>query len=281
MGGFGDPRASLSMTQSRPRTQSRLLLFVSLLTALLSSGFRKRGLVSIAICLERPTVRKSKSVRLFVEPLSNRLHATMFALAPSPVDTSAIRISLAANFATNELVRSSALLSENLATSSVQVSAEPPPVDPLDPSPTDPHPSPQHQTIHQVLHNRVTESRVVNGGWHRSRSMRLTRTVAELEQGRTRAVDLMNKGESPTLIARILGVCRTSVYCWKKMAQADPKGLAAKPHPGRKARLTAEQFGELETLLLQGATKHGWPNILRTAQRVAEMMHQGQRELAC
>jgi transposase len=82
----------------------------------------------------------------------------------------------------------------------------------------------------------------------------------------------MNKGESPTVIARILGVCRPSLYRWKKMAQADPKGLAARPHPGPKVRLTAGQLAELETLLLQGATKHGWPNVLWTAQRVAEMI---------
>jgi transposase len=84
---------------------------------------------------------------------------------------------------------------------------------------------------------------------------------------------LINKGESPTVIARILGVCRTSLYRWKKMAQADPRGLAARPDPGPKVRLTAEQRAELETLLLQGATKHGWPNVLGTAQRVAAMIH--------
>ena len=103
--------------------------------------------------------------------------------------------------------------------------------------------------------------------------MRPTGTAAELERRRTRAVELMNQGESPTVIARILGVGRTSLYRWKRMAQADPKGLAARPHPGPKERLTAEQRAELETLLLQGATKHGWPNVLWTAQRVAEMIH--------
>ena len=82
----------------------------------------------------------------------------------------------------------------------------------------------------------------------------------------------MNRGESPTVIARILGVCRTSLYRWKKMAQSAPEGLAAKAHPGPKQRLTAEQLGELEALLLQGATQHGWPNVLWTAQRVAEMI---------
>jgi transposase len=82
----------------------------------------------------------------------------------------------------------------------------------------------------------------------------------------------MNKGESPTVIARILGVCRTSLYRWKKMAQAAPEGLAAKPHPGPKVRLAAEQLAELEALLLRGATNHGWPNALWSAQRVAEMI---------
>ena len=82
----------------------------------------------------------------------------------------------------------------------------------------------------------------------------------------------MDQGESPTLIARILGVRRTSLYRWKKMAQATPEGLAARPHPGPRPRLTAEQLRELETLLRQGATAHGWPNALWTAQRVAEMI---------
>lgn len=102
--------------------------------------------------------------------------------------------------------------------------------------------------------------------------MRPTGTAAELERRRTRAVELMNKGESPTVIARILGACRTSLYRWKKMAEATPAGPTAKPHPGPKARLPADQLAELETLLLQGATKHGWPNALWSAQRVAEMI---------
>lgn len=90
--------------------------------------------------------------------------------------------------------------------------------------------------------------------------MRPIGTAAELERRRTRAVELMNKGESPTVFARILGVCRTSLYCWKKMAQVQPDGLAAKPHPGPKPRLSPEQLGELESLLLQGAVTHGWNN---------------------
>ena len=82
----------------------------------------------------------------------------------------------------------------------------------------------------------------------------------------------MNQGESPTLIARILGVCRTSLHRWKQMAKATPEGLASRPHPGPKARLAPEQLTQLEALLNEGATKHGWPNALWSAQRVAEMI---------
>lgn len=82
----------------------------------------------------------------------------------------------------------------------------------------------------------------------------------------------MNKGDSPTVIARILGVCRTSLYRWKKMALAAPQGLASRSHPGPKVRLAPEQLTQLETLLSEGATKHGWPNALWSAQRVAEMI---------
>jgi transposase len=83
---------------------------------------------------------------------------------------------------------------------------------------------------------------------------------------------MLNRGESPTVIARILGVRRTSLYRWKKMAQAAPGGLAARPHPGPKPRLTAEQLRELEALLRRGAVAHGWPNALWTAQRVTQMI---------
>ena len=60
----------------------------------------------------------------------------------------------------------------------------------------------------------------------------------------------MKRGESPTVIARTLGDRRTSLYRWKKIAQASPEGLAARPHPGARAPLTAEQLRGLEALLL-------------------------------
>jgi transposase len=50
-------------------------------------------------------------------------------------------------------------------------------------------------------------------------------------------------------------------------------GLAAKPVPGAKRRLTDLQLGELEQLLLKGAPAHGFPNELWTADRVAQVIH--------
>lgn len=82
----------------------------------------------------------------------------------------------------------------------------------------------------------------------------------------------MNRGESPTVIARILGVGRGSLYRWDKAARTHPDGLAAKPHPGPAPQLTDDQLAELEALLRQGATAHGWPNPLWTAQRVTAVI---------
>ena len=97
-------------------------------------------------------------------------------------------------------------------------------------------------------------------------------TPAELERRRRRAVDLMNQGESPTDIARILGVRRNSLYRWHSQARSRPDGLAARPHPGPTPRLSDDQLVHLEDLLLEGATSHGWHNELWTAVRVAELI---------
>ncbi len=102
--------------------------------------------------------------------------------------------------------------------------------------------------------------------------MRPIGTAQELERRRRRAVELMQRGESPTVVACILGVRRTSLYRWLGMAEKSPEALAAKPHLGPRPRLTAEQLQELERLLLQGAKAHGWRNDLWSARRVAEVV---------
>lgn len=96
--------------------------------------------------------------------------------------------------------------------------------------------------------------------------MRPKGNAAELERRRRRAVQLMCQGESPTLIARILGVSRQSLYRWRAMARAGPQGLSAKPPLGRKRRLDDAQLKQLEGLLLKGPQAHGWSNNLWTAR---------------
>jgi transposase len=103
--------------------------------------------------------------------------------------------------------------------------------------------------------------------------MRPKGTSAELERRRRRAVELVNHGESPTVVARILGVRPSSVHRWRRMARK-PHGLIAKPALGPKPGLSNGQLRKLENLLLRGAQQHGWPNELWTASRVARLIRE-------
>jgi transposase len=96
-------------------------------------------------------------------------------------------------------------------------------------------------------------------------------TAAELERRRRRAVLLVDQGESPSTVAHILGVHETSVHRWRRLAR-HPHGLDAQPIPGPTPRLSDYHLHKLERFLLQGAKKHGWPNHLWTAGRVASLI---------
>src|SRR3954453_2120224 len=99
--------------------------------------------------------------------------------------------------------------------------------------------------------------------------MRPIGTAEELERRRRRAVELMQRGESPTVIARTLGVGRTSPYRWLAMAKESPDALAAEPHPGPKPRPSGDPIKELQGPLLGGprptagtttwGVRTGWP----------------------
>lgn len=93
----------------------------------------------------------------------------------------------------------------------------------------------------------------------------------DLERRRTRAVQLVKEGESPTVVARVLGVTPASVHRWRRMAR-HRGGLRAKPVPGRPRRLSDPQVRHLRDLLRQGAVAHGWSNSLWTATRVAVLI---------
>lgn len=82
----------------------------------------------------------------------------------------------------------------------------------------------------------------------------------------------MRRAESPSVVACILRVGRTSLYSRLAMAEESPGALAARPHPGPRPRLGDEQVRELERLLLEGTRAHGWPNDPWSAGRVAELV---------
>jgi transposase len=103
--------------------------------------------------------------------------------------------------------------------------------------------------------------------------MRPKGTAAELERRRRRAVQLVEEGESPTVVARILGVRTSSVHRWRRLAR-QPRGLDARPVPGPAPGLSDYHLEKLERLLRQGAKRHGWPNDLWTADRVARLLRQ-------
>lgn len=100
--------------------------------------------------------------------------------------------------------------------------------------------------------------------------MRPHGTPEELARRRQRAVEAYHEGQSPSTIAEVLGVDPSSVYRWVRMARR-PAGLA--PIPLRRPpRLSDRQLAQLEPLLLQGASKHGWATDLWTAARVAVLI---------
>jgi transposase len=100
---------------------------------------------------------------------------------------------------------------------------------------------------------------------------RPTGSAEELERRRTRAVEALERGESPTVIADVLGVHVSSVHRWRRLART-PGGLAAAEQPGPTPRLSDAQLRKLEKLLLKGAKHHGWDNELWTASRVAVLI---------
>ncbi len=107
--------------------------------------------------------------------------------------------------------------------------------------------------------------------------MRPPGTAAEREHLRKRAVAAFRDGQPPATVAQVLGVHRASVYRWPRMARA-PGGLDAQPVRRLPAR-SDDQLQQLQALLPQGASRHGWPNDLWTAARAAEVIrrHVGAR----
>lgn len=105
--------------------------------------------------------------------------------------------------------------------------------------------------------------------------MRPHGSAEELERRRRHGVALVRKGHGVREVARMVGVTPGAVVAWREQYEKKgEKGLAAKPHPGRKPKLSVIQRKKLLRLLKKGAQIHGFPTDLWTLPRVAEMIRE-------
>jgi transposase len=103
--------------------------------------------------------------------------------------------------------------------------------------------------------------------------MRTKGTAAELEVRRRIAADLLGNGKNPAEVVKLLGVSLSSAKRWKKVVEQDgPAGLAAKPHPGPRPKLSEDQRDALCDLLVAGALAAGFATNLWTCFRVSDLI---------
>ena len=101
--------------------------------------------------------------------------------------------------------------------------------------------------------------------------MRPHGTAQSLEQRRLEALRLHGLGMRASRIAAKLGASRQSVNRWLRAARRrGRKALAAKPVPGRPAKLTPTQLRQLRRVLIQGAMASGHSTDLWTCPRIAK-----------
>jgi transposase len=87
------------------------------------------------------------------------------------------------------------------------------------------------------------------------------------------AARLLQQGFSQAEVAKAVGVSAMSVCRWAKaLASGGPESLQAKPHPGRRPRLTQSQQKRLLQMLERGAQKHGFESDLWTCPRIAQLI---------
>lgn len=85
---------------------------------------------------------------------------------------------------------------------------------------------------------------------------------------------MLQKGHGVREVARMVGVVPGAVVAWRQQYERKGEaGLAAKPHPGRKAKLSLAQRKKLLRLLKKGPQAHGYATDLWTLPRVAEVIH--------
>jgi transposase len=100
------------------------------------------------------------------------------------------------------------------------------------------------------------------------------RDFEALERRRMRAIRRFEQGETQAMVARRLGVSRTTAMRWAQAwEQEGREGLRAAGRAGRKPRLSTDQLHAVEEALLQGPVAFGHVTELWTLPRVAELIH--------
>ena len=103
--------------------------------------------------------------------------------------------------------------------------------------------------------------------------MRPQGTPQQLQKRRELAIQLLQAGKIPAVVARALSAARSSVLRWQQTFKRKGKaGLDAKPIPGRPPRLSAKQKRQLERYLLEGPLAAGYKTDLWTLRRIARLI---------
>jgi transposase len=105
--------------------------------------------------------------------------------------------------------------------------------------------------------------------------MRTAGSPAALEYRRRLAAQRVSEGYSTQEVADFLGVHPSSVRrwlaCWRCHGDG---GLAARPVPGRPAKLTTTQEKLVRRWLADNPSEHGFPTDLWSAPRLAQLIEQ-------
>ena len=93
--------------------------------------------------------------------------------------------------------------------------------------------------------------------------------VDDSAKRRVRAARLLQAGNKPAEVAKMVGAPRQTVYRWKDVLQAQGiDGLRDMSKGGRPALLGAQELGRLQIALMEGPTAHGFGTPLWTLKRV-------------
>ena len=110
--------------------------------------------------------------------------------------------------------------------------------------------------------------------------MRPKGSAKELEARRRLAAKLLQAGKGVREVGRLVGAAPSSVSRWKQeLDEGGPEALKAKPHPGRPARLSAEQKKQLEQTLLKGPLTVGFATDLFKVLQLRKYQKNGHRHV--